>query len=116
MMVSGDVPSSQLRSLSGLGFDVILDPGSIFPKPLGDRIKLQVELLGYKFRDLGVIMLTRKVFVVHSVSVEGHVNSGVSQGRPVNAKSLTESLAEENPELGSGVPKGDCARNLVVGR
>ena len=40
-------------------------------------------------------MLTSKALVVYPVSVEGHVNGRVSQGRPVNAKSLTESLAEE---------------------
>ena len=44
--------------------------------------------------------------MVYSVSVEGLVNGRVSQGRLVNAKSLTESLAEENLELVSSVSKG----------
>ena len=103
--MSGNIPPPQPRCLSGLGFNVTLNPGSIFPKYLGDRIRFQIELLSYKFRNFSItgIMLTRKAFVVHSVSVEGHLNGSVSG--LVNTKSLTE-LAEENPELASGVLKG----------
>ena len=39
------------------------------------------------------------------VYVEGHLNGSVSGLTLVNTKSLTE-LAEENPELASGVLKG----------
>ena len=41
--------------------------------------------------------------------------AGCSSVLSVNTKPLTESLAEGNSELGSVVPKGDCAGNFVVG-
>lgn len=89
-----------------MGLKFTLNLGSIFPKHLIDRIRLQAELLSYKLWNLSIILLTSKALVVYSVSVEGLVNGRVSQGRLVNAKSLTESLAEENLELVSSVSKG----------
>lgn len=73
----------------GLGLSVVLNPESIFPKHL-------------------------KALVAYSVYVEGHVNGRVPQGRPANTKFLTKSLAEENPELASGVPKGGKLRPWLV--
>lgn len=91
MALSGNIPLSQPRDLSELGLDITLNTGNIFPKLPGDRIKPQVKVISYKFRNVSVIMLTRGVLVVHTVSIEGHANGGVSQCTPVNTKSLTES-------------------------